>query len=505
MPGLLDYYSDPRQQAMLGLSAGLLSAGGPSARPVGFGQALGQGLLTGSTMFNQARQLQGLEQQRQMQQAALAQQLQQRALQQQIAQRLLAGGALGPGAPSGLPGALGMAPGGAQGLSAPSGLPAAPGAPGLGQSQGQGVGSGSELPFSLQEIAAMRMAGLPDLTPAYTAGRPTTEQRNLSAAGVDPRSPEGRAMLAGPAYAELIKMKNAPATIRIPGTTIDVPTTQSVANAFNTGVAPDEQTAMQAMKIAGAYGIQKRIGVGQLWEEAFPQSGDAPRSVAPLSAEETEARKARATSAAQATGQAEVKGSPGQQGVDENFAKSYAEFNAAGGFADAEKNVMQLRGALTALQTEKNISGPGIGLTPDKVLRIANPRAYSVKQQIEEVVQRNLRLILGPQFTEREGIRLISRAYDDGLPQEENSARIERLLAAMQAGLTAKQDAARYFEANGTLRGWGGKLPTVNDFMESVSPTKKSGAKSGAESVPQGVDPRLWDVMPEKDRALWQK
>lgn len=63
MAGLLDFYSSPEQQQMLGLVSGLLSAGGRSPTPVSIGQGLGQGLLTGSRLANAARQgqLQGLQ------------------------------------------------------------------------------------------------------------------------------------------------------------------------------------------------------------------------------------------------------------------------------------------------------------------------------------------------------------------------------------------------------------------------------------------------------------
>jgi hypothetical protein len=47
MAGILEYFSNPANQGLLNLSAGLLQAGGPSPTPVSFGQALGQGLQQG--------------------------------------------------------------------------------------------------------------------------------------------------------------------------------------------------------------------------------------------------------------------------------------------------------------------------------------------------------------------------------------------------------------------------------------------------------------------------
>lgn len=62
-----DQMLTPQNQALLGLSAGLLSASGPSRTPVGLGSALGQGLLTGANMYNQATQMQMQKQLRDLQ------------------------------------------------------------------------------------------------------------------------------------------------------------------------------------------------------------------------------------------------------------------------------------------------------------------------------------------------------------------------------------------------------------------------------------------------------
>ena len=95
------------------------------------------------------------------------------------------------------------------------------------------------------------------------------------------------------------------------------------------------------------------------------------------------------------------------------------------------------------------------------------------RQDIEEVVQRNLRLILGAQFTEKEGTRLIERAFNPNLSTAENKNRIDRLLTQIQIAAETKEDAAAYFNENGTLQGWKGKMPTLRDFEEAV------GAKGG--------------------------
>lgn len=49
-------FLDPKTQALLAASGGLLSAGARSPRPVGFGQALGQGILSGLQGYQSAQQ-----------------------------------------------------------------------------------------------------------------------------------------------------------------------------------------------------------------------------------------------------------------------------------------------------------------------------------------------------------------------------------------------------------------------------------------------------------------
>jgi hypothetical protein len=54
-------FADPRTQGLLSAAAGILAASGPSRTPTGIGQALGQGLLTGTQAFQTARHAQNLD------------------------------------------------------------------------------------------------------------------------------------------------------------------------------------------------------------------------------------------------------------------------------------------------------------------------------------------------------------------------------------------------------------------------------------------------------------
>lgn len=153
----------------------------------------------------------------------------------------------------------------------------------------------------------------------------------------------------------------------------------------------------------------------------------------------------------------------GQKTADREFAKEYVKFKAGGGVSDVQKNLDQLKDARTILSKE-NVSGPGIGLMPDAVRGFTNPQSIAVREQVQEIAQRNLRLILGGQFAQKEGEQLINRVYNERLPESENIKRLDRLVTQIEAASKAKEDAANYFEQHGTLAGWDGKLYTINDF-----------------------------------------
>jgi len=156
---------------------------------------------------------------------------------------------------------------------------------------------------------------------------------------------------------------------------------------------------------------------------------------------------------------------PGQKKVDEDFAKTYEDWAASGGVADVEKQLRQLEEASAALKAPGNeLTGPIVGMLPDYATAALNPKVVATREAVEEVAQRNLRLVLGAQFTEKEGERLIKRTYNPSLPPAENAKRVDRLIGQIRAAAQAKQSAAEYFQKNGTLTGWKGRLPTLADF-----------------------------------------
>lgn len=149
----------------------------------------------------------------------------------------------------------------------------------------------------------------------------------------------------------------------------------------------------------------------------------------------------------------------GEEAVDKNYADQYAK-DATGGLADMDKNISQLEQVKATLESKDgpNVTGTVVGNLPDVVGTVITPTAVDTREQIEEVIQRNLREVLGAQFTEKEGERLISRAFNPRLSEATNAKRVDRLLKAMKAARQARGEAADYFRENGTLKGFKGKI-----------------------------------------------
>ena len=87
---------------------------------------------------------------------------------------------------------------------------------------------------------------------------------------------------------------------------------------------------------------------------------------------------------------------------------------------------------------------------------------------MEEVVQRNLRLVLGAAFTEKEGERLISRAYNPKLDEKENKKRVGRLMESIQKAMDEKLNQRDYFQRSGTLKGYNYRPISIGSIESDI-------------------------------------
>ena len=159
--------------------------------------------------------------------------------------------------------------------------------------------------------------------------------------------------------------------------------------------------------------------------------------------------------------------SPFQLKQDEIYAQTPSDWNT-GGASDAAKGITQMKAVSERLRSGEDLTGFLLGMTPDFVARGINPKAVDTRELAEEVVQRNLRIILGAQFTAKEGERLIARAYNKGLSEEMNAERIDRLVQAMDGRAQQVKSLNDYVTRYGTSAGWDGSLATVDDLLDAM-------------------------------------
>ncbi len=212
----------------------------------------------------------------------------------------------------------------------------------------------------------------------------------------------------------------------------------------------------------------------------FPADSEEYRTYTRMIEAEIAAKRAPAVKAETVT----AKPTKGQESADREFGKEYVQWKATGGYSDVEKQLKQLENVSSELAKPGNdYTGPVVGNIPDRARALTNPAAVAAKNMVEEVAQRNLRLVLGAQFTQVEGERLIARAYNPMLPPAENKRRVDALIRQIRAAAQAKEDASQYFEANGTLSGWKGKIPSLSDFEQAIESAGKATEKPQGWSI----------------------
>ncbi len=139
-----------------------------------------------------------------------------------------------------------------------------------------------------------------------------------------------------------------------------------------------------------------------------------------------------------------------QETVDSEFGKEYSQWTSGG--SDAAKTELQkLRGVAQRLRDHKVTTGGLTGAFPD---RMTADSVLSARADVQSTVMNSLRAILGAQFTEKEGDRIIKNTWNEADTTENNLARVERLIQNLEAQAVAKDAKAQYYEQAGTLSGF---------------------------------------------------
>ena len=160
---------------------------------------------------------------------------------------------------------------------------------------------------------------------------------------------------------------------------------------------------------------------------------------------------------------------PGLEALNKAYAKDHLEWTRGGG-ADMSAQIAQVDTVLQQLESGAPLTGRTQGvLNSLGLLGLVDPDAENAKEMVQEVVQRNLKLILGAQFAQKEGEQLISRAYNPILSPEVNARRLKKLYRQMEIARQQRQAMADYFSENYTLKGYAGPQPKMADFYTALS------------------------------------
>jgi hypothetical protein len=141
---------------------------------------------------------------------------------------------------------------------------------------------------------------------------------------------------------------------------------------------------------------------------------------------------------------------PGQKKLDEEFAKDYNDWTS-GARSEAVKNLNLLRKAADMLRKSDRISGRFVGVTPD----VIKPEiAKIIMQDVRSAAQASLKAILGTQFTDREGERIMTTSFDPQLSEEANLDKVMRTIKELEERMVNKNAKAEMFANEGSLRNY---------------------------------------------------
>lgn len=157
--------------------------------------------------------------------------------------------------------------------------------------------------------------------------------------------------------------------------------------------------------------------------------------------------------------------SEGQKALDKDFAKDYNEWTS-GGSSSARSEIDKLRGVLGRLETGEVTTGGLTGAFPD---RFTSDKVLKARADVESTVMNSLKAILGAQFTEKEGNRIIKATWNEADSTQNNLDRLSRLVTDLEDRANAKDAKSQYYaNKGGTLSGFGTNSPSPQTQQKNL-------------------------------------
>lgn len=161
-------------------------------------------------------------------------------------------------------------------------------------------------------------------------------------------------------------------------------------------------------------------------------------------------------------------GKVGQDALDRDFAKDYNDWTS-GGAKIARNEINKLSSVISDLKNKKVTTGGLTGLFPDQ---ITSDKVLSARANVQSTVMNSLKAILGAQFTEKEGERIIKNTWNEADSTENNIARLERLVMDLENQANDKDKKSIYYEQGGTLTGYKGMGQPPSGKSQNIAQAK---------------------------------
>lgn len=195
------------------------------------------------------------------------------------------------------------------------------------------------------------------------------------------------------------------------------------------------------------------------------------------------------------------RGTPGTRAVDNAFGKDYAEYSLGGGSANAQRNLDSIDYVIDKLGKTDNASGPLVGLIPKEARDIITPEGAALQDEVARVIAAQMRQTLGAQFTEKENREFIAREFNPRQEEPELIRRLTNVKKQLESAAKAKEEAARYFQKNGTMAGYNGKTSfSFSDFGEGASPASSIKKRNINEMTEEEMDAEIQRIEQRKNR-----
>lgn len=272
---------------------------------------------------------------------------------------------------------------------------------------------------------------------------------------------------------------------------------QAVQQAWERPAALEQQTASQNYQdILNKYKTLKETGLKDYQLSLEAQKAKASEGkIAETERHNREMEKL----AINKMGEKAPKFTKGQEAADVVFGKDYADYKALGGYTGIKKQLDTLDNVVNSIDSGNVKTGAFSGLVQKTGFTgsLLDPSVRVAQQQIADVVQSTLRPILGSQFTENEGTRILQQSFDPSLPTKENARRVKALKENLIARAKAKDEAIKYFEENGTLSGFSNPdyNKTANEMIQDTV-----GSTAGNKSKGMGLINNAEAAAPTKSR-----